>query len=80
MKHREFLDRKYVVGLGEVMDYPSVLRGAPEKLEMIEAALSRKLVADGHCPGMHGRELFGYMSAGISTDHESVTFDKALEN
>ncbi|MDO9098635.1 MAG: adenine deaminase [Candidatus Methanoperedens sp.] len=76
---KKFLDKKFVVGLGEVMDYPAVLGGAPQKLGMIAAALERKLVVDGHCPGMRGRELFGYMSAGISSDHESVTYDEALE-
>ncbi len=75
----KFLDMKYVVGLGEVMDYPEVLRGNPEKLAMIEAALERKLVVDGHCPGMRGKELFGYMGAGISSDHESITYDEVLE-
>jgi len=76
---RKFLDTKFVVGLGEVMDYPAILRGNPKKLEMISSALEKKLVVDGHCPGMRGRELFGYMSAGISTDHESVTYEEALE-
>ncbi|MCX9012431.1 MAG: adenine deaminase [Candidatus Methanoperedens sp.] len=76
---RKFLDKKYVVGLGEVMDYPAVLRGDAEKLGMTSAALERKLVVDGHCPGLRGRELFGYMSAGISSDHESVTYEEALE-
>ncbi len=76
---KKFLDKKFVVGLGEVMDYPGILRGNPEKLAMIAAALERKLVVDGHCPGVRGKELFGYMSAGISTDHESVTYDEALE-
>src|SRR3990172_8171781 len=76
---KKFLDTKNVLGLGEVMDYPSVLRGDPEKLHMIETALERKLVVDGHCPGMRGKQLFGYMSAGISSDHESVTYEEALE-
>ncbi|MCZ7393477.1 MAG: adenine deaminase [Candidatus Methanoperedens sp.] len=76
---KKFLDEKYVVGLGEVMDYPEVLRGSPEKLGKIAAALERKLEVDGHCPGMRGRDLFGYMCAGISSDHESVTYDEALE-
>lgn len=76
---RKFLDTKFVVGLGEVMDCPAILRGDEGKLEMISASLERKLVVDGHCPGMHGKELFGYMSAGISTDHESVTYDEMLE-
>ncbi len=76
---RKFLDTKFVVGLGEMMDYPAILRGNEQKLEMISAALERKLVADGHCPGMHGTELFGYMNAGISSDHESVTYEEVLE-
>lgn len=76
---KKFLDKKFVVGLGEVMDYPGILRGNPEKLAMIAAALERKLVVDGHCPGVRGKELFGYMSAGISSDHESITYDEALE-
>lgn len=76
---KKFLDRKFVVGLGEVMCYAEVLRGSPEKLAMIDAALERKLVVDGHCPGMGGKELFGYTGAGISTDHESVTYEEALE-
>jgi len=75
----KFLETKFVVGLGEMMDCPAVLQGVPEKLEMISAAIERKLVVDGHCPGMRGRELFGYMSAGISSDHESVTYGEALE-
>ncbi len=75
---RKFLDTKLVVGLGEMMDYHAVLSGVPEKLRMISETLDRKLVVDGHCPGMKGRELFGYMSAGISSDHESVTYEEAL--
>jgi adenine deaminase len=76
---KKFLDKKFVVGLGEVMDYPAVLRGDPKKLDMISVALEKKLVVDGHCPGMRGRQLFGYMSTGISTDHESVTYEEVLE-
>ncbi|MCX9026392.1 MAG: adenine deaminase [Candidatus Methanoperedens sp.] len=76
---KQFLDKKFIVGLGEVMDYHKVLHGDPEKLGMIRASLERKLVVDGHGPGMRGKELFGYMSAGISSDHESVTYDEMLE-
>ncbi|NJD53326.1 MAG: adenine deaminase [Candidatus Methanoperedens sp.] len=76
---KKLLDKKFVVGLGEVMDYQEVLRGNPEILGKISAALDRKLVVDGHCPGMGDSSLFGYMSAGISSDHESVTYDEALE-
>jgi adenine deaminase len=76
---KKFLDEKYVVGLGEVMDYSEVLHGNTEKLGMIRAAIEKKLVVDGHCPGMRNKELFGYMNAGVSSDHESVTYDEMLE-
>ncbi len=76
---KKLLDNKLVVGLGEMMDYPGILSGNQEKLRMISAALDRKLVVDGHCPGIRGKELSGYMSAGISSDHESVTYDEVLE-
>ena len=76
---KEFLDEKYVVGLGEVMDYSEVLQGNTEKLGMIAAAIEKKLVVDGHCPGMQNKELFGYLNAGITSDHESVTYNEMLE-
>ena len=76
---KKFLDEKYVVGLGEVMDYSKVLRRNTEKLGMIAAAIEKKLVVDGHCPGMQNKELFGYLNAGISSDHESVTYNEMLQ-
>lgn len=76
---KKFLDKKFVVGLGEVMDYPGILQGNKEKLSMISAALEEKLVADGHCPGLGGKELFAYMSAGISSDHEPLTYEELIE-
>jgi adenine deaminase len=76
---KKFLDEKYVVGLGEVMDYSEVLRGNTKKLGMIAAAIEKKLVVDGHCPGMQNKELFGYLNAGISSDHESVKYNEMLQ-
>lgn len=58
---KKFLDEECVIGLGEVMDYPELLHCNPGILSKIAAALERKLVVDGHCPGMRGSYLFGYM-------------------
>ena len=68
-----------VIGLGEVMDFPGVLAADPEKLDMIEEALFLGKRADGHCPGMTGSDLAGYLCAGITSDHESLTYDEAIE-
>ena len=73
------MDKDFVVGLGEMMDYPDVLGGDTGKINMIEAALGRKLVVDGHCPGLTGHDLWGYMCAGPSSDHESLTYEEGLE-
>ncbi len=74
---RDLLGHRYVLGLGEVMDYLGVLRGG--KLDMIEETLRRGLRVDGHCPGLRGAELFRYMAAGISSDHEALSFEEVLE-
>ncbi|MDW7726132.1 MAG: adenine deaminase [Candidatus Methanoperedens sp.] len=76
---KKLIVSKQVVGLGEVMDYPEVLRGNPDILGKIAAAFKMKLVVDGHAPGLRGRELAGYIACGISSDHESITFEEILE-
>ena len=76
---RSLIDNEMVVGLGEVMDFPGVLSGDAGKLAMIQAARERRLVVDGHAPGLRGLDLWGYMAAGISSDHESLTYEEALE-
>ncbi|ABE51698.1 Adenine deaminase [Methanococcoides burtonii DSM 6242] len=68
-----------VVGLGEMMDYPGVVFCDETKLSMIRTALKERLVVDGHCPALSREQLFGYMCAGISTDHESIEYEEALE-
>ncbi|MCD4766697.1 MAG: adenine deaminase [Methanosarcinales archaeon] len=76
---RALIDNEMVVSLGEVMDFPAVLSGDAGKLAMIRAARERRLVVDGHAPGLRGLDLWGYMAAGISSDHESLTYEEALE-
>jgi len=76
---QELLKEEAVIGLGEVMDYPSVISASQEKIGMIEETLKRKKVVDGHAPTLSGKELFGYLCSGISSDHESITFEEGLE-
>lgn len=76
---KSLLGRKHIVGLGEVMDYPGVFQGNPEKISMIKETLERGLLVDGHCPEITGTGLFGCLGAGISSDHESVSYEEALE-
>jgi adenine deaminase len=73
------IKNEMVVSLGEVMDFPAVLSGDAGKLAMIQAAREHRLVIDGHAPGLGGLDLWGYMAAGIFSDHESLTYDEALD-
>lgn len=66
-----------VIGLGEMMDFPSVLRGSGEVLQKL--LLAPWLPQDGHAPGLRGKDLNAYIAAGINSDHESITLDEAQE-
>ncbi len=66
-----------VIGLAEVMNYPGVIHRDPEVLEKIRAAAWRPV--DGHAPGVSGKDLSAYASAGIGSDHESTTVEEARE-
>jgi len=66
-----------IIGLGEMMNFPGVVSGDEEVLKKISAAKGR--VIDGHAPGLTGRELNAYMSAGILSDHESTTPEEGKE-
>lgn len=65
--------------LSEMMNFPGVINAQPEVLAKISAARKRKLPIDGHAPGLKGKDLKAYISAGISTDHECETLSEALE-
>ncbi|MFE8694955.1 adenine deaminase [Cytobacillus sp. FJAT-53684] len=68
-----------VIGLGEVMDYPSVLRNDDKMLHKLTTALFKEKHIDGHAAGVDADGINVYMAAGIRTDHECVTADEALE-
>ncbi|HEV8635124.1 MAG TPA: amidohydrolase family protein, partial [Chloroflexota bacterium] len=64
-----------VLGIGEVMDFPRVLAADPALLAKI--GLSERV--DGHAPGVRGRELAAYLTAGVESDHETVDPAEAEE-
>lgn len=74
----EFLaNESWVAGLGEVMNFPSVVRGEARVHRKIESFPYR--VIDGHAPGLKGKALNAYIASGISSDHECTTLDEAKE-
>ena len=68
-----------LIALGEMMNVPGVLADDPEVLGKLAAARSAGKRIDGHFPGGRGAALARYAAAGISSDHESLTADEALE-
>jgi len=68
-----------VVGLGEVMDFVSVINADKEVLDKIRVAKEGNLIVDGHAPLLTGEKLNAYISAGILSDHESTGYEEALE-
>lgn len=71
------LEHDRVLGLAEVMDFPSVLGARPGVLEKIVATQRRGAPVDGHAPGVTGQDLVAYVAAGIRADHESTTAEEA---
>ncbi len=73
------LSREDFVALGEVMDYPAVVSGAPGMVAKIDVAKRLGKPIDGHCPLLSGVDLRKYVEAGITTDHECTSSEEALE-
>lgn len=68
-----------VIGLAEVMDFPSVASGSEDILQKILDAKAEGGRIDGHGAGLHSQDLNNYLAAGIRTDHESTSAEEALD-
>ncbi len=65
--------------MSEMMNFPGVIYDFPDVIEKIKIAHASGKPIDGHAPGLRGDGLQKYASAGITTDHESFTYDEAKE-
>jgi adenine deaminase len=71
------LRRPRVIGIAEMMNFPGVIAGEDSELAKLTTGLTDHV--DGHAPGIRGPALNAYRAAGIGSDHESTTFEEALE-
>src|SRR5512136_1536679 len=71
------LSDHWVLGLGEMMNFPGVVYGDEEVLNKLRGF--EDAIRDGHAPGLTGRDLVAYAAAGISSDHECTTVEEMLE-
>ncbi|MBC2184440.1 adenine deaminase [Listeria sp. FSL L7-0233] len=68
-----------VIGLAEVMDFPSVAKGSSDILTKIIDAKKEGGRIDGHGAGLTSADLNNYLAVGIRTDHESTTAKEATD-
>lgn len=73
------LQRPEIRYLSEMMNFPGVLQADPQVMAKIAAAHQAGKPVDGHAPGLRGEELSRYIAAGITTDHESFSYDEGRE-
>src|SRR6185437_14606257 len=71
------LRRRRVLGLAEMMNFPGVIAGDPG--ELVKLGLTGATHADGHAPGVLGKQLNAYAAAGIRSDHEALTVEEGRE-
>jgi adenine deaminase len=76
---KELMASPDIYYLAEMMNYPGVLFDDAEVMKKIEWAKHFNKPVDGHAPGLRGKPLKKYISAGITTDHECFTYDEAAE-
>jgi len=76
----ELLTRNDIRFLGEVMNFPGVLKGNPDIMQKIACARAHAKLIDGHAPGLSGEELAQYHRAGITTNHECLSYEDAIAN
>ena len=71
------MDHPRGIGLAEFMNFPGVLMQDAGCMAKLEAWQGRHI--DGHAPLLRGKDLNGYISAGIRTEHEATGAEEALE-
>ena len=65
--------------LGEFMDVPGVVNKTPLVQAKLDMAKKYGKLIDGHAPELRGQMAKRYAQAGITTDHECVTPQEAIE-
>ncbi|MDF2892235.1 MAG: ade [Clostridia bacterium] len=75
----ELINHPKVLGLGELMDFTSVITCEKNIINKIVLAKNAHKMMDGHAPGISGKELNAYILPGVRTEHECSTVEEAAE-
>ena len=74
----ELLKREDILGVGEGF-WQEVLRSETNFSTLSAEALSLRKTVEGHAAGCRGRRLAAYLDHGVSSCHESVSAEEAVE-
>lgn len=74
-----FFSHPRVLGLAEVMDYPSLKNADDSILDKVVSTHQKGGHLDGHLAGLDTDAVNLYTSVGITTDHESTTIEEARD-
>ncbi len=72
-----FIDKPWVLGIAEMMNFPGVLERDRAVLSKIKLSENKRI--DGHAPQLTGKDLCAYIASGISSDHECTNVKEAKE-
>jgi len=75
----KLIHHKRVLGLAEFMDFPGIINKDTEVLKKLDLANKYNKIIDGHAPNMNNNDIRTYAGVGISTDHESETYNELLD-
>ena len=73
-----FYSHPRVQGLAEMMNFVGVVAADTQVLEKIAASQTHGKRIDGHAPGLSGKALDAYVSAGVYNDHECCDPEDAI--
>lgn len=76
---KPLLDDPRYFGLAEMMNYPGVIFRDPDVLAKLSYAEKTGRILEGHSPGLRGKELQAYLTAGIKSCHESFEVTEVIE-
>ena len=74
-----FFEHPRVQGLAEMMNYPGIIAADGATVSKIVASQAHHKKIDGHAPGLSGKDLNAYISAGVYSDHECADPEDAME-
>lgn len=76
---KPFYSNNKILGLAEVMDFPSVINCKEDMVNKLLDAIENKKIIDGHAAGFSMDLINAYTTANIITDHECHTSDELIE-